>query len=79
VPDDFEVPLPATVSDHRHVMWPFLHGPRAASAPGDLVLPGRPTHFRLLQPLAHVVVTLDVRHFSVVRPRHVDTFTLLPK
>lgn len=24
------------------------------------------------------VATLDVRHFRVVRPRHVDAFTLLP-
>ncbi|WP_028935642.1 type II toxin-antitoxin system VapC family toxin [Pseudonocardia spinosispora] len=27
---------------------------------------------------ATVVMTLDHRHFSVVRPRHVDYFTLLP-
>lgn len=25
-----------------------------------------------------IVVTLDRRHFSVVRPRHADTFELLP-
>ena len=24
------------------------------------------------------IATLDRRHFSVVRPRHVDAFTLLP-
>jgi uncharacterized protein len=27
---------------------------------------------------ANVVVTLDRRHFAVVKPRHVDTFDLLP-
>lgn len=26
----------------------------------------------------HEIATLDRRHFSVVRPRHVDAFTLLP-
>jgi hypothetical protein len=57
VHDDFEAPLPATVSDHSHVMGPFLHGTRAAFAPGDLVLPGRPSHFRPGQPLAHVYFT----------------------
>ena len=25
------------------------------------------------------IATLDVRHFSAVRPRHVDAFTLLPE
>jgi uncharacterized protein len=27
---------------------------------------------------AHEIATLDHRHFSVVRPKHVDSFTLLP-
>ncbi len=27
---------------------------------------------------AHVVITLDKRHFSAVRPRHCEAFTLLP-
>ncbi|MSW63265.1 MAG: NAD(+)--rifampin ADP-ribosyltransferase [Actinobacteria bacterium] len=36
---------------------PFLHGTRAAFAPGDLVLPGRPSHFRPERPLMHVYFT----------------------
>jgi uncharacterized protein len=27
---------------------------------------------------AHQVATLDLRHFNVVKPRHVESFTLLP-
>lgn len=27
---------------------------------------------------AHEIATLDRRHFTVVRPRHLDAFTLLP-
>jgi predicted nucleic acid-binding protein len=27
----------------------------------------------------HEVATVDRRHFSIVRPRHVDVFTLIPK
>jgi uncharacterized protein len=27
---------------------------------------------------ASVVLTIDRRHFSVVRPRHIEAFTLLP-
>ncbi|NIZ90393.1 NAD(+)--rifampin ADP-ribosyltransferase [Kineococcus rubinsiae] len=55
--DDFEPPLPATFDDHGHVTGPFLHGTRASFAPGDLVLPGRPSHFRPARPLAHVYFT----------------------
>lgn len=57
MPDDFEPPPPATVDDHAHVTGPFLHGTRASFAPGDLVLPGRPSHFRPGRPLAHVYFT----------------------
>ena len=57
MPDDFEPPLPATLDDHGHVTGPFLHGTRASFAPGDLVRPGRPSHFRPDRPLAHVYFT----------------------
>ena len=57
MPDDFEPPPPATLDDHGHVTGPFLHGTRASFAPGDLVLPGRPSHFRPDRPLAHVYFT----------------------
>jgi rifampin ADP-ribosylating transferase len=57
VPEDFEPPSPATLDDHAHVTGPFLHGTRAALAPGDLVVPGRPSHFRPDRPLAHVYFT----------------------
>ncbi len=57
MPDDFESPPPATLDDHGHVTGPFLHGTRASFAPGDLVLPGRPSHFRPDRPLAHVYFT----------------------
>jgi hypothetical protein len=30
------------------------------------------------RPGAHEVATLDHRHFRVVRPRHIEAFTLLP-
>ena len=57
MPDDFDPPPPATLADHGHVAGPFLHGTRASFAPGDLVLPGRPSHFRPDRPLAHVYFT----------------------
>ena len=57
VPDDFTPPPPATLDDHHHIAGPFLHGTRAALAPGDLVLPGRPSHFRPDRPLLHVYFT----------------------
>ena len=57
MPDDFEPPPPANLDDHGHVTGPFLHGTRASFAPGDLVLPGRPSHFRPDRPLAHVYFT----------------------
>lgn len=57
MPDDFDPPPPATVADHGHITGPFLHGTRAVFAPGDLVLPGRPSHFRPARPLEHVYFT----------------------
>jgi hypothetical protein len=57
VPEDFDPPPPATLADHGHISGPFLHGTRAAFASGDLVLPGRPSHFRPDRPLAHVYFT----------------------
>ena len=57
MPDDFEAPPPATLDDHGHVTGPFMHGTRAFFAPGELVLPGRPSHFRPDRPLAHVYFT----------------------
>ena len=57
VPDDFDPPPPATLADHGHIIGPFLHGTRALLAPGDLVLPGRPSHFRPDRPLHHVYFT----------------------
>ena len=57
VPDDFTPPPPASLTDHGHIAGPFLHGTRATLSPGDLVLPGRPSHFRPDQPLAHVYFT----------------------
>jgi rifampin ADP-ribosylating transferase len=57
VPDDFDPPPPASLADHGHITGPFLHGTRAALAPGDRVLPGRPSHFRPARPLAHVYFT----------------------
>ena len=55
--EDVELPLPASLAHHDHVVGPFLHGTRAALAPGDLVLPGRPSHFRPARPLEHVYFT----------------------
>jgi len=57
MPKDFEPPQPATFDDNGHITGPFLHGTRARFAPGDLVLPGRPSHFRPDRPLAHVYFT----------------------
>ena len=57
MPEDFEPPPPASLADHGHITGPFLHGTRAALASGDLVLPGRPSHFRPDRPLAHVYFT----------------------
>ncbi len=57
MPEDVDPPLPATLDDHGHIAGPFLHGTKAALAPGDLVLPGRPSHFRPDRPLAHVYFT----------------------
>ncbi len=57
MPEDFDPPPPATLTDHRHITGPFLHGTRADLAPGDLVLAGRPSHFRPDRPLVHVYFT----------------------
>jgi rifampin ADP-ribosylating transferase len=57
VPDDLDLPAPASLADHGHVTGPFLHGTRADLAPGDLVHPGRPSHLRPARPLAHVYFT----------------------
>ncbi len=57
MPDDFDPPPPATLADHSHISGPFLHGTRAVLAPGDLVVPGRPSHFRPARPLEHVYFT----------------------
>ncbi|MCU1593155.1 MAG: arr [Frankiales bacterium] len=54
MPEDFTPPPPATLDDHSHVKGPFLHGTRADLSPGDLLLPGRRSHFRPDRPLAHV-------------------------
>ena len=50
-------PPPASLADSAHVTGPFLHGTRAVLAAGDLLLPGRPSHFRPDRPLAHVYFT----------------------
>ena len=57
VPEDFDPPPPATLADHGHITGPFLHGTKASFAPGDLIVPGRPSHFRPARPLAHVYFT----------------------
>ena len=57
MPDDFLAPPPATLTYHGHLCGPFLHGTRAALAPGDLIAPGRPSHFRPARPLDHVYFT----------------------
>ncbi len=57
VPQDPEAPRPASLADHAHVQGPFLHGTRAELAVGDLLEPGRPSHFRPDRPLAHVYFT----------------------
>jgi rifampin ADP-ribosylating transferase len=57
VPDDFTPPPAASLTDHGHIVGPFLHGTRAVLAPGDLVQAGRPSHFRPDRPLAHVYFT----------------------
>lgn len=57
MPDDFDPPPPATLAAHGHVRGPFLHGTRAVFAPGELVLPGRQSHFRPARPLEHVYFT----------------------
>jgi len=46
VPEDFDPPPPATLADHGRITGPFLHGTRADLSPGDLVVAGRPSHFR---------------------------------
>ena len=55
--DDADLPLPASFTEHGHVVGPFLHGSRAVFLPGDLVLPGHASHFRPHRPLAHVYFT----------------------
>lgn len=57
VPDDFDPPPPATLVDHGHIRGPFLHGSKAVFTPGEIVLPGRPSHFRPARPLEHVYFT----------------------
>jgi rifampin ADP-ribosylating transferase len=57
MPDDFAAPPPATLTDHSHIRGPFLHGTRATFGTGDLILPGRPSHFRPDRPLKHVYFT----------------------
>ncbi|MCW2572237.1 MAG: arr [Frankiales bacterium] len=57
VPDDFDAPPPASLTDHSHIRGPFLHGTRATFGTGDLVMPGRPSHFRPDRPLKHVYFT----------------------
>jgi len=57
VPEDFDPPPPATLADHGHITGPFLHGTRAGLLPGDLILAGRPSHFRPGRPLTHVYFT----------------------
>ncbi|MCA1710717.1 MAG: NAD(+)--rifampin ADP-ribosyltransferase [Actinobacteria bacterium] len=51
------MPPAATLADHDHIRGPFLHGTRSLFASGDLVLPGRPSHFRRDRPLKHVYFT----------------------
>lgn len=57
VPEDFDPPPPASLTDHGHIVGPFFHGTSAVFATGDLVLPGRPSHFRPARPLQHVYFT----------------------
>lgn len=57
VPEDFAAPPPATLADHAHITGPFFHGTSAALAPGNLIAPGRPSHFRPARPLEHVYFT----------------------
>ena len=57
MPDDVTLPSPASLADHGRITGPFLHGTRAAFAPGDLVSPGWASHFRPDRPLAHVYFT----------------------
>ncbi len=54
VPEDFDPPPPATLAEHKHISGPFFHGTKAMFAPGDLIVPGRPSHFRPGRPLDHV-------------------------
>ena len=57
MPEDFDAPPPVALGDHGHITGPFFHGTGAAVAPGDHVLPGRPSHFRPDRPLKHVYFT----------------------
>ena len=57
VPDDFDAPPPASLTNHSHIQGPFLHGTRAVLGAGDLVEAGRPSHFRPHRPLKHVYFT----------------------
>jgi rifampin ADP-ribosylating transferase len=57
MPDDFDAPPPATLTNHGHIRGPFLHGTRATFGPGDLIQPGKPSHFRPDRPLKHVYFT----------------------
>lgn len=57
MPEDFDAPPPASLADHGHITGPFFHGTRKAFAAGDLVVPGRPSHFRPGRPLMHVYFT----------------------
>lgn len=60
VPADVDAPPPASLIDHGHVAGPFFHGTRTAFAGGDLVLPGRRSHFRPAHPLQHVYFTTRI-------------------
>jgi rifampin ADP-ribosylating transferase len=57
VPDDFNALPPATLDQHSHISGPFLHGTAAALQAGDLIEPGRWSHFRPDRPLPHVYFT----------------------
>ena len=57
MPEDFDAPQLAALTDHGHITGPFFHGTKAALAPGDQVLPGRPSHFRPDRPLKDVYFT----------------------
>ncbi len=51
------LPDPATLTQHDHVVGPFLHGTKARLAPGDQILPGQESNYQAGRISRHVYFT----------------------